>query len=300
MGLSITDSQTKLSQANTDLQTAGRSSEITADGDGTQSVWSYSAAQAKLVQGLPTDGSTPSQVYLASDMVAPSSSSSYFANAKAYAKSSATSCVVMDTRATPVANAPYYYYYSKAASASSKDSMTEGRYLSEGGKLVAAMSSTQNYGWYFTRTESGTSPKPVLSSRYPNSLSVYADGSKKIMTIALPTKTDGYNWLNLTQNGDGSGSVTYVSWNGTMSVYGSPSGLGNPGRTQGPSAVSWNAAGEITSLDSGSGQYFGARGTPYTVAEYNAATGQNWDGKYFTGADFDLSLPYQPSAMVAK
>jgi len=295
MALKITDSMVKFAQGNQDLQAAGKTDELKTNSEGWQGLYSFNSATSPNVQpGFPSDGSKPSQVFLTTDLSTPDRNASVPLNARAYAKSYPTNCTLMDARGAAVAGNPYYYYFSKGTGTGGSDSFAEGRYEQIDGSISAtkvAPNTSPNGAWSVNRYESPMSLKPALSDRYPSVRSPGFSAGAVQAVMTFKDMKDGSNYATVTANADGSGSISYAKWAGTVGPYGI-TGVGAPSRTNSPTFVAWDSSGAITALSS-PGKTITA---PFTVAHYNEITGQSWDGSYLKASDIDLSVPFEPVA----
>jgi len=289
LSFKITDAMVKFAQDNQDLQVAGKASEIKSNSEGWQGLFNFSSTVSPNVQpGFPTDGSKPNQVYLTSTMAVPDRTSAVPAGVVAYAKSYDTNCTFVDSRPTPRAGDTYSYTFSKGTGSGGRDAFSEGRYEQIDGSLASTKVELQNSGWSVNRYQSPTTLKPALSDNFPSTLAVNSDGSRQ-GAMTFKNTVDGYNYATFTSRADGSGTLSYAKWNGTMGTYGM-TGIGAPSRANGPTAIAWDSSGNITSLSS-PGNTITA---PFTAAHYNEITGQNWDGSYQKPSDLKLDTPFQP------
>lgn len=283
MKLAVTDAMVKFDRDN-------RTASSPTTPDGWMGLYNFNSAKSANVEpGWPTDGSKPSQFYLTSRLTVPDRSAAYPARVVTYAKSYDTSYTAMDSR-NPSAGKTFYYAWSKAFSASSSDSYTEGRYEQIDGSLAATRISTQTWGVNINRYDSANSGRPALSDSYPSSLRVVSDGSRTAV-MTFKALVDGYNYANFTKNVDGSGSISYAYWDGSLTSTGTLNGGGvrASARTNGPTAIQWDSSGNISGL-SFPGKTITA---PFTAAHYNQITGQSWDGSYLKPADVKLDAPFE-------
>lgn len=282
MALKITDTMAKTSKTNSDLQSAGNGSEV-ATVDGFQSMYSLVSGDSALSEGFPSTG-RPNQVFLSSTMAVPNRSDAYPV-AAAYAKDYDTNCAIVDSR-SPQAGKTFGYLVNY----STMSRPTEGRYTAQDGGLAASWVSVQADGSLtLDRRAKPNDKAPALSNRYP--VALRSSGGTTTADMYLPEMKDGYNYYSMRVNTDGSGNMSYAKWNGTVASYGAIQGIGAPTRANGPSSISWNAAGELTALSS-PGKTITA---PFTAAHYNELTGQNWDGSYEKPSSLDLTMPFTPT-----
>ena len=290
MEFAVTQSIVDFSKANEALQAQGKMDQAKPHPQGGwKAISSLVYGGVKL--GFPTDGSKPRYVYLAGTRspaqgTTPADTVVYVSNAV-----DSQGCDLLDTRQAPRDGGILRYKGSSGTA-------IESRYVLESGKLVV-VESAKSYGVNSTinRKASPLSTEIYKSTRYPYQLQKNGSGPANA-SIALPATTDGFNQITFSANADGSGSATYYLIKDGQ-TYTSPST-----RRAGPTQVVWNTNREIVSLRgltaTGSTVVLAKRATPYTVAEYNAATGQNWNGYFESAADFDLSIPFSPTPYIAK
>lgn len=300
LSFKLTQAMVDFARANQDQQAAGNTAGLQTSSDGWQGLYSLNPADKKLYPGLLASGAKSPQTFLTTGMTSPLNSAldtERPQNVKVRATFYDSKCDILDLRKAPAVGQTYSY-----GSNEGSERVYEGRYLQEEGKLTAIRVSKDRDGEVTVdRRPGAVSYQPNLSTRYPFILTKHADGSMLIKAV-LPTTTDGYNYAEIIQNTDGSGSLEYSYYGGTAAEY--SLSLMPPDRRTGPDSLSWNAQGELTALAGGTGArsktiYLNERGTPYTVADYNAATGQGWNGSYLKPSDFDTSTPFAPTTIGA-
>lgn len=294
MKLNITQSMVDFSKANEALIQEGRSSELKTHADGWQVLYTSNSSPAETKRGFPEDGTKPGFVFAAGPDLTPQST-------KAGAVDTATQCTVLDTRADPQAGHRFSYSWSPSDDPARDDFYDEGRYVLQEGELVAVLVTNEDNGFRsIIRTEIG-STREAKSDRFPSFLMIWPpDGIKdapvalpaESINVVLPTAVDGYNRIEIKRAADGSGSTTYFSGE-------SSTDRDFARRKDGPVEVFWNSEGQLASLSyfdsEGVRRWLNTRPTPYTVAEYNEISGQEWNGEFHQFDDFDLSFPFEPT-----
>ena len=281
-----------VTQAMVDFSTANEAnpSAATSSPDGWQSISRFVPGSGVKL-GFNTDGSTPVLAYLNEGMTPVSSPSDKAPKGvKVRAENTSGGCSIFDLRKAPKDRGFFNYAMEKSTTGNpTNNSYMEGRYVTlEDGSLAAArFTKASNSDQSASRTVSPLTKDPARSSKAPYTLTKTAAGRISLM-VALKTPVDGYNHVDFTQNADGSGRVQY----GSFTTVGSMGpNVGASARTAGPSSISWNSAGQITNLSSSTGVQLSGNG-PYTAADYNAATGQSWDGSYHHLDDFDSDVTF--------
>lgn len=287
LGFAVTQAMVDFSKANQALAAEGKAPQTNAEG--WQSMAYFSATERKMIAGYPEDGSVPPLVYLKSDMALPVPSDQPGpTNGVLLRLDNSANCSYLDARSGAAEGKGFGYWML------SNGAFSESRYLREDGALVAVSSARQADGANtISRKESAVSYNPAKSNSKPYSLSKSQAGVVRAELILKET-IDGYNRITVTANPDGSGSISYSNYLGANSATSLK--IGAPNRTQGPTGIIWNSEGEITGLEGGKpGSTVFWRGGPFTVEEYNEATGMNWDGSYQKPSDFDLNFPFAPT-----
>lgn len=264
--IEITDRMVELSKSNEALFAAGKADETVAHADGWKVI---SGTASGAFQSFPTEGTMPTQMRLAATTTGAS---------LAYYSPSGAGCALSDNRA-PAVNKTYFY--------SSAYGISEGRWLMEDGKLSKVQATRQSSGLI-------TISRPAPSNRYPTSIN--PTGSHQLnFTITMPTAVDGADELKVVRTEDDGmiyhyGKIEDVNW--------APAAQ----RTNAPNYVDVRSNGLIWSIGwkdaNGNPQSTMPTGATYAaqVADYNAKSGHNWDGKLPQLTDFDLSIPFTPTA----
>lgn len=228
-----------------------------------------------MVPGFPSDGSKPMIVRLGDSITSmPSTSDTAYAMA-----ASASSCTLVDNRETPVVDGRFGYALQTVGG---QQVYGDSRWISEEGKLKKATVTKQASG---TLTVSRVDP----SERFPTFLGT--TGTSRSIHYSPVQKTDGVEFVTLMESA--TGAVSY-NFRGKGDIV-AP-------RKNGPTFLAVNAAGLITdySYTNAAGTSVTAKATGTTnsqiIANYNATTGQSWDGSFPKVSQFDLSVPFQPLA----
>lgn len=276
MTVNITQDMVDFSKKNEELYSSGRSSEMTTyKSEGWSIISSYVAGQG-IFNGVPADGSIPQVVFFAKG---------YYntADMKVYAEGQRGSqCRVSDNRAALKDGLTIgYSYYSPRE-------YTESRVLQESDGLHIVSAGPQGDQFVISRTSSDGSR--IESERYPEIVSRYADG-KVSLNAMLPREIDGYNYVELRMNGDGSGDVSYSNMGeGANSAT-------RPIMKNGPATI-WFDAGEkireVAYYENGVSPIYVYAGdeSETFLQRFRDSTGADWDGNYWGLSNFDVSDPF--------
>ena len=285
LGFSVTETMLETSDTNNALYSQGATSGFRST-SGIQSILSVTPEFDPVYRGFPANGAQPAYVQLNSKLATGLDQNGRQDGFEvSYTDGELLgigpgACEIFDLRYDAADGEAYGF-------AQSGTRVTEKRYVLEGGKLNAVSIDFQDNETAVTRTESPVSSRAAKSDTIPSKVTVYAAGSeqKYDVTLSPATANSGYDTVRFFVNADGSGSVNYN--NGRM-----PGSDGDA-----PSSLTFDSAGNFTQLADSSGNgVMNPDGSPATtVAEYNAATGKNWDGSYkkFNEADYDLAVPFQ-------
>lgn len=291
LSFKVTQSMLDFSAANVKAQEEGRTGDIKTDPSGWQTIWFYDNDSGDATQSMPAANSSNIDMILSKGSTKPSGDSLYNPVTDdmvlQYNSGSMT-----DGRVTPKVDNLYFY---KKEGGSGGGSVTNGRYTSQDGKLIATKVQTLSSGGYnVNRYVSPTNLAPVASDTEPYRLST--DNGSTNMAIRLKTTTDGYNYIELSQGADGSLNLRFEDFTG-LDSYGNAQ-ADYALRKNGPVYLDLNSEGKITAFsyfDSNGDRQSGGDGeSTYTVADYNSMTGQNWNGDYPKLSDFDTSKPFTP------
>ena len=274
----VTQAMVDFSNANEALVAEGKAPRT--HPDGWQSISYYDAASNTMRLGFPEDGSRPEVVNLNAGVgvlpvsLAPSS------GVKLQVLDSGGMYMYYDLRGAPKAGAMVAYNF--APSGSGAPSISESRYVMEEGQLNLVNVATQTGGRISVARQKSMldfSP-PATASNLP----FYSLTGDNRLTIRYDSIRDGYDYISLN-----SVEILYLKYNGSDSNGYALTEQSD--RKQGP--------GRIVDLGDGNMRFYssadGENSYP-TVAEYNAATGQNWDGSYPKFSDFNTTPPFQPTA----
>ena len=284
MGLKITQAMVDFSKAN-ESQTPKSSS------DGWQSISSYSSATNKVALGYPDSGPKAPLVTLSDSMAVPAPLQ--FSDAtKAFAYEEGGMCQILDRRSVPRAGERLTYTAQPSYDPAQpeRNYYSEARWVSEDGELRPVSVSKQSDGRItVNRHTTSLLGGYAKSDTKPTSLALSDDGSF-VIEAHRKTTLDGANNIYLRVEADGSGQLMYRYYKGQTAD--GQQDIDYAPRKNGPVALNWDSSGVFTSLRSyDSNENFGD--SAFTVAKYNELTGQNWDGSYLKGSDFDLTLPFQ-------
>lgn len=135
------------------------------------------------------------------------------------------------------------------------------------------------------RQNSGSDPSYLASDRLPYSIRVGSDGSI-IASILLMKTIDGYNHINISRDAEGGTQVQYIYFS---------NGSGRAAdRKHGPTTINMDGTGKFINLAYSDGNGGSTWAPANTVAGYNEAAGQDWDGSYAKLSDFDTAIPFKP------
>jgi len=267
----VTQAMLDLTRANLEAQAQGRTADIKTHADGWQLMSYYDESDYSMKAGFPEDGSRPGLVQFGGMTVG--EAFQVDDSSKLFAMDMYGGCNITDLRGTPRDGGVYSY-------STSSYSTSETRYEKDGERLNLVTSSVMSDGEKSIRRFVPKSTYFAQSESKPYSVLLFPDGAKQA-AIYYSEVRDGYNSVNASTRADGSGSVVYLSLDGKSSVPEDAT------RSQGPFRVLWDSQGNMTTAIASDG-----RGGS-TVAEYNAATGQSWDGSYLKYSDLDTSIPFE-------
>lgn len=281
MAVDVTKAMVNFSKTNEDLAAQGEA--LKTNSDGWSTISSYDTAKGSMALGFPDDGSLPPALSLSSgsDIAQPSQVTD---DTKLMIFDlrplGVDQCTITDLRGAPRAGATTSYTFT-GSDTPGRDYYSETRYLQEDGVLRLVNSGKQADGGqsvdrYVSPTDFST---PLQSDTKPYSLRLGKDG-QITYNQHLKTPVDGYDRFYFSELPDGSGSEMYLD-----------QGTGNlADRKHGPSRIVWDTEGQIVFVNSTDGNNYSS------VADYNAGTGQNWDGSYLHASDLDLTVPFAPTA----
>lgn len=286
VSLEITDKMVEFSKANEALLAQGKADEMVAHPDGWKIIASASAAPYQA--GFPEDGSKPNIVKLGEAVTGGTTTASANLNTNG-------TCSVSNYRA-PAENKAYYYSWRKSLP---QPTVTEGRWLLEEGQLrkVQADGQADGKSVVYTRPDTKSDKYPTYYSPASND----PDGINMSATFKLPQRVDGTDQIQIQKD----------SWEDTTIWRYQELVPGNSvpqeaKRTTGPNFVQmYNQSGLMKLyfyIDSnGNKQTVMPTGTTYAaqVADYNARSGQNWDGRLPQLNEFELTSPFLPTAAPA-
>lgn len=279
MKLTITPAMLAFSEANRKAFDEGRTGDIKTDPDGWQTIWYIDPSDQSVHPGVSEkDG----MITFLSGKSQPFNMDEFYtlANRNAgdgvafYAQSKATDTIqAMDKRGTPKEGATYIYM--KIGNQAS----SLGRYMMSEGKLIGVYVVEQP-GMLQVQRESAKLGETYSSERFPSLMSYDDSGNLDNISVKYSDKSRGYSRLSIYNRPDqGEGGVVVQFDDRT------------PGT--GPKVVVLNGdkmvSFEYQNADGSSGTLSAS-----SAAEYNAATGQNWDGKLAKFSDFDTSIPFRP------
>lgn len=273
MTFTVTTDMYEFSKKNQELRAAGRESEIVNDPSGWNTIYTFNGA---LTEGFPADGSKPPVVLLntAPDLNL-DAMPAYYINMG--------DCSIKDVRDPQPGKRAIYELNSTG--------VVDARFESVSGKTVLSKIALNNDGSSTFERSSGLvidENNRHVSTSYPYSIFTTADGFK-VARLRLPAIVNNYNEVAVGLGPEGNGYAFYYHIMGPVQSE-------NAQRTDGPIQVEWNSSGEFTRFyylnSEGVEAEIPDRGTPYTVAEYNAITGQNWDGSHYEMSDLNTELPF--------
>ena len=274
MSFDVTQGMVDFTKANQELLAAGKPAKTHAGG--WQSL-SYTASNGgPAILGFPDDKSKTIYAKLSPTMTAPEGDGSNGVTAVAMERGGSSGCDILDARTAPQAGAQFRY-------SNNGTTVKDGRYLAEDGKLVAGVAQSyygSDSGFY--RYASAGSTNPFVSATKP--YYVVDRGSQSQIDVKMPTTVDGYNTVSLVKYSDGSTQYSYKLNN-------------NSARANGPSYLKRDAGNQITMAQgyTVSGQYISLNqtGNPYSVADWNAASGHTWNGAEADLSGFDTAVPFK-------
>ena len=270
LSFDVTQALVDFSRANDVLQTQGKAAKVQ---DSWSHMWSYGSAGfgsgfQGTAEALPfifrlNTGYTPAGSF-------PDESSKVFS-----ASQNASTCSIEDFRQSPRDGLTVAYVKN------SSSTYSEGRYLSEDGKLVYVESRVMNSEPDMARLVSPGGAYAKSDTR-ASTVNIKANGAK-IITVDFTRTVDGYNQVEIVQKADGTGTVIY-------SLRGADGVPVRADRKLAPSYINFDGQGKIVSTVTKSGI------VDRTAAEYNSRTGNSWDGSFSKMSDFDSKLPFAPTA----
>lgn len=277
--IDVTQEMVDFSKVNEDLFAQGRYTELKFHSGGWMALSHYDAASGTMKLGFPEGGTKPRIVHLGTTMDIPNvvANPDDTEKTKLMFVDSPEYCSALDLRTEPVAGKVFY-------TLQNSNFNEEVRYLqTEGGLKPTSVKSYGTGKKAVFRKDSPSNSLPSASIAKPYSVILDPDGAK-YAEILMPSTVDGSNYAYVTVNPDGSGSVQYGKLDNFETLTPVRVDRGNS-----PVFVGWDAQGKFA----GAYNLNGAGGT--TVAEYNAATGQTWNGSYIKATELDLTVPFLPS-----
>lgn len=287
LSIRITEEMIAFSEANFKAKAEGRTGDIKTDPDGWQTIWSYDPATGKMIPGF-ADTSTM-MMALAAGTDEPTTlqmvSMDKYVRAS-YIKPMDNFVYIVDNRAGAKDGAVFSYQQQPGGY------YRETRHMEEDGKLIVVSVSRQSDGRMMVDRSNDVTDiySFTASPNKPYQIDLYPDGRRSLWNL-LPGYQDDYNRVNIYDNDDGTFTVYYTNF------LGEKDGQQNteyPKRKHGPIQFTVLGNGEfsrISYMDAGGNVQFIEEAV--TVAEYNAITGQDWDGSYHKFSDFDMSFPFQ-------
>lgn len=291
ISLRVTQAMVDFSKANVQAQEEGRTDDIKTTPNGWKTVW-FSDGNDNYSQ-TPSSITADTTVYLTKNLSAPTNwwdpTPGDMANSDTIAFYDKRGSSVEGGSKLIAQNAGNSFYY-KRAGGSGGSTLKEGRYISEGGSTIAAWVENNGSGYNVTRTVSASNLMAPRSDTKPYRID-FQNGVATEAEMFLKTETDGYDIIK-TQNG----YARYGKANGNLGGDKSPD-FDNPLRKNGPFSISGsgNSFDQLGYMDAdGNSQFLGDGETRYSAADFNRASGLNWDGKFPKPSDFDTSKPFEP------
>jgi len=270
LSLEVDQKMVDFSSANDALQAQGKPAEVQ---DGWSHMWSYGSTG--LGPGFHGTAEALPVIFRLSTGYADSSTFPDESTKVFNASQNATTCGIEDFRQAPRDGLTVTY------SKSSSTNYSEGRYISEDGKLVYVESRMMNGEPDIARLVSPGGAYAKSDTR-ASTVNIKANGAK-IITVDFTKTVDGYNQVEIIQNADGTGTTIY-------SLRGADGAPVRADRKLAPSYINFDSQGKIVSTVTKSGV------VDRSAAEYNSRTGNSWDGSFAKMADFDTKLPFEPTA----
>jgi len=277
--LKVTPAMLAFSDANRKAQEEGRTGDIKTDPDGWQTIWNISLSDYSTHPGVPADMSSAviilSKLSTAPDLdVVNGVQSDADTPVRALYIKYDSVIQAYDFRAPAKVGDNFSY-------ADTGNQVAEGRYTMTEGKLIATYVIRQPDGSFQVQRglTASTVGNGLSSTTTPWNATFNTEGKPTNLSLRFPDKSRGYSRVDLDDRPDLNGYV--IQYRDRDSA--------------GPQLL-------IIDSDTGkpkSADYLDADGATRTIeissaADYNAQTGQNWDGKFEKFSDFDLTIPFKP------
>lgn len=277
LNLNITEDMLALSEANRKAQKEGRFDDIRTHAEGWQTIWWIDPSDQSIHPGITDKNgaiiflSSSSEDATLGDLYNLALNSPGRALAFYVEDKSQDIVQAIDRRNTPKEGDSYIYNKIDSRSES------EGRYMMSEGKLIGVYV-IDNSGLIQLQREPAKLGDPkYTSNRFPYLVNLTATGEVQSISVRFPDKSNGYSSIDISDRPDLGEGMSTIQYND---------------RTPGSSPY-------VVTLKDGQlvQAYYEDETGGHTIqvssaADYNAATGSNWNGKLYKFSDFDTSIPF--------